>query len=294
MNDIIVAALILIVFALLSFIYYLFVWRKNLIKNTPIEIENFLIILNKKIDDQFKDTNKHIKTLEKTHEKHQKDILNRILIGTGTAEYKIKIEFQDLKNGLSKFKKDLHNKIQKNTNALGRLTQSELDIAERNKLILEKTDKCIRGDLLVQLSDIKNQLDALQEYALTNQKKIRRFEDGYDLKIQSEFVIDIINTIEYLKKQSKKLKNNDLETAIEDLNIMLENNSIYKMEINNGDSYRGQEIMAKVVSTELTENTSKDYAIKEILQDGYYIEINDTKKVIKSAEVVIYRTKEKK
>lgn len=297
MNYIIIA-LILIVFALLSFIYYLdpylFARRKKLIKNTPVEIENFLIILNKKIDGQFKDTNKYIKTLEKNHEKHQKYISNKISIGADTVEHKIKTEFQSVKNGLDKFKKDLHNKIEKNINALERLSQSGRDIAERNKLSLEKTDKCIRSNLLVQLSDMKNQLDALQEYALSNNQKIRRFEDGYDLKIQNEFVIDIINTIEYLKKQNKKSKNNDLETAIEDLNIMLENNSIYKMEINNGDSYRGQEIMVKVVSTELTENTSKDYVIKEILKDGYYIEINDIKKMVKPAEVVIYKTKEKK
>lgn len=292
MNDIIITILVLIIFALLSFIYYLFAWRKNLIENTPIGSENFLIMINKKIDDQFKNTNKCIKSLEKNHENHQKKILNRILTGTGAVEYKINVEFKKIESELNKFKKDLHDKVQKTTNALSSLKISEQEIAEKNKLSLWKTDKCVRDTLMVQILEIKNQLDALQEYALGNNQKIRRFESGYDLKIQNEFIKDIINTIEYLEKQSKKVNNNDLETAIEDLNIMLENNSIYKVELNT-DSYKGQEIMAKVASTELTNDASKNDAIKEILKDGYYIEINEMKKIIKPAEVVIYKTKEK-
>lgn len=164
------------------------------------------------------------------------------------------------------------------------------NINENNSV---KSDNSIIDDnLSTQILEIKNQLDALQKYSLENKEKIRRFEYGYDLKIQNEFVIDIINTIAYLEKQNKKSKNNDLEAAIEDLDIMLENNSIYKIELNT-DDYRGQEISAKVASTELTSDPSKHYAIKEVVKSGYYIEINETKKVIKPAEVVIYKIKEK-
>lgn len=150
----------------------------------------------------------------------------------------------------------------------------------------------IDDNLSTQILEIKNQLNALQNYSLDSKEKIKRFENGYDWKIQKEFVIDIIDTIEYLEKQNKKIRNNDLETAIEDLNVMLENNGIYKIELD-ADNYKGQEIMAKVASIELTDNTSKDYAIKEVLKDGYYIEINEKQKVIKPAEVIIYKIKEK-
>ncbi len=159
---------------------------------------------------------------------------------------------------------------------------------DENKSV--KNDSSVIDDnLLTQILEIKNQLNALQNYSLENKEKIKRFESGYDWKIQKEFVIDIINTIEYLEKQNK---NNDLEAAIEDLNIMLENNGIYKIELDTYN-YRGQEIKAKIISTELTNNQSNNYAIKEILKNGYYIEIDDKQKIIKPAEVIIYKIKGK-
>lgn len=174
---------------------------------------------------------------------------------------------------------------------LRKKTVGSLKNIDEDKFVRSKTPDIV-DELLSQILEIKNQLNALQNYSLESKEKIRRFEDGYDWKIQKEFVIDIISTIEYLEKQNKKINNNNLETAIEDLNIILENNSIYKTEIN-ADNYKGQEIMVKVSSTELTNDVSKNDAIKEILKDGYYIEINEMKKVIKPAEVVIYKIKEK-
>ena len=203
MNEIIIIILVIIVLALLSFIYYLFAWRKNLIKNAPIEIENILIILNKKIDDQFKEVNKRIENLKNKHEEHQKYILNRILSGTGGIEQRTKIAFHHLEGTINKFKKYTHNEAKKIVSDLDKLKKSEQEIAEDNKLNLQKTDKCIRDNLLTQIAEIKNQLDVLQEYTLEKNQKIRRFEDGYDLKIQNEFVIDIINTIHYLEKRYK-------------------------------------------------------------------------------------------
>lgn len=156
----------------------------------------------------------------------------------------------------------------------------------------ENNNSIINDALSTQILEIKNQLNALQNYSFENKEKIKRFENGYDWKVQKEFVVDIINSIEYLEKQNKKENNDDLSSTIEDLNIMLENNGIYKVELN-FDNYKGQEIMAKVISTELTNDASKNDAIKEILKNGYYIEINEMKKIIKPAEVLIYKTKER-
>ena len=292
MNEIIISVLVFIILSLLSFIYYLFFWRKNLIKNTSIESENILVILNKKIYDQFKHVNKQIGKLEDRQEKHQKDILSRILSGTGDVEYIINVEFAKLKTTLDKFKYDTHNKVKNITSGLKSLNQSEQQIAEDNKLNLQKTDKCIRDNLLTQISDIKNQLDALQGYTLEKNQTIRRFEDGYDLKIQEEFVIDVINTIHYLEKRYKLNPSNELDTTIEDLNIMLENNSIHKIDID-CSNYRGQEKIAKIISTEPTNDPSKNYVIEEVLKSGYYLEINDKQKIIKPAEVVVYKMEEK-
>lgn len=156
---------------------------------------------------------------------------------------------------------------------------------------VKSDNSAIDDNLLTQILEIKNQLNALQNYSFENKEKIKRFENGYDWKIQKEFVMDIINTIEYLEKQNKKIKNNDIEVAIEDLNIMLENNSIYKIELD--ADYKGQEIKAKVASIELTIDASKNYIIKKILKNGYYIEINEKDKVIKPAEIIIYKSEEK-
>lgn len=148
----------------------------------------------------------------------------------------------------------------------------------------------ISDDFLIKISEIKNQLDVLQEYSFENKEKIRRFEDGYDWKIQKEFVIDIINVIEYIEKQNNKPKNSALETSIEDLNIMLENNGIYQIEIT---ANKWQEVSAKVIRTEPTNDASRNDIIKEVLKNGYYIEIGDKQKIIRPAEVVIYKMEER-
>ena len=120
---VIIVALVFIILILLAFIYYLFVWRKNLIKNTPLEIENFFVLFNKKINDQFKDINKQIKYLKNSHETHQKDILNKMSSGTLGIEHNIKTEFKNLNAVLNKFLKDIHHKITNIISSLEVLTQ---------------------------------------------------------------------------------------------------------------------------------------------------------------------------
>ena len=99
-----------------------------------------------------------------------------------------------------------------------------------------------------------------------------------------------------MEKQNSKSNNNALEEAIEDLNIMLENNGIYKIKIEVNTNHRWQEVSAKVISTETTQDSLKNDVIKEVLKNGYCIEAieaGDKPKIIKPAEVVIYKTEEK-
>jgi molecular chaperone GrpE (heat shock protein) len=141
-----------------------------------------------------------------------------------------------------------------------------------------------------ELVEIKNHLSALQEYNLEKEKKIRRFEEGYDYKIQNEFIRDIFATLDNLQKRYFINKNEEVLEAIEDILLMLENNNILKIDIKNDIPFVGNEKIARIEKVENTDDVSKDGLIKEINRLGFYLQTSqDTQKIIRPSSVTIYK-----
>lgn len=75
-----------------------------------------------------------------------------------------------------------------------------------------------------EITELKNQLRALQDYITQKEKIIDRFTNGYDYKIQQKFIFDIINLIDFIYKKD------EYKDILDDILIMLENNSILIIE----------------------------------------------------------------
>ncbi len=188
---------------------------------------------------------------------------------------------------------------------------------DKNILILNKKIESSNSNT----SEIKAQMQAVQELAEEKGAKLRRYEDGYDLKILSTFLKDIFNIREELneknekvsteidefltinkdenieevekEKQTKRFKNNmnDLvQESLDDLSNMLGNNNVLKYEIKKGDVYAGKELEAKIIETIPTDDENLDGTIAEIKSDGFYIETSEnTKKQIITTKVKTYK-----
>jgi Uri superfamily endonuclease len=140
---------------------------------------------------------------------------------------------------------------------------------------------------------IHDQLDAIQQYSLDKDNKIRRFEYGYDYKIYDRFIKDIFFMLDSLEKSYANSQNMAILDTINDIKVMLDNNGIYNIDIKPDSIYIGQESIASVDGVDVTDDALKDGLVKEVIKKGFYLYVGERKKIIKPASVIIYKLNKK-
>lgn len=148
----------------------------------------------------------------------------------------------------------------------------------------------LKHDFNQMLSSMRSELQAVKEIAIEKEAKIRRYEDGYDQKNIKSFIKEIIRVVDFAK--SERNIDDKVEIILEDLEILLENEGIEKIDVHIKDKYKGLEKEVKVISTIDTDNLAEDKTIHSIKKEGYFLELSEgNNKLIRPTEVVIYKYK---
>ena len=138
------------------------------------------------------------------------------------------------------------------------------------------------------LSGMKSELEAVKNIALEKEVKIQRYEEGYDQKNIKNFLGDLLRITDFAN--SSKEVTEEMGEIYEDLEFLLEDAGVEKINFNIGDSYDGSAKVVKIIETLATEDIDKDNTVAEIRKSGYFIEIAEGQmKVIRPVEVVLYR-----
>lgn len=138
------------------------------------------------------------------------------------------------------------------------------------------------------LSGMKSELEAVKNIALEKEVKIQRYEEGYDQKNIKNFLGDLLRITDYAN--SNKEIADSMNEIYEDLELLLEDVGVEKINFNIGDSYDGNAKVVKIIDTLQTEDITQDNTVAKIIKNGYFIQIADEQiKVIRPVEVVLYR-----
>lgn len=138
------------------------------------------------------------------------------------------------------------------------------------------------------LSGMKSELEAVKNIALEKEVKIQRYEEGYDQKNIKNFLGDLLRITDYAN--SNKETTDSMNEIYEDLELLLEDVGVEKINFNIGDSYDGNAKVVKIIDTLQTEDITQDNTVAKIIKNGYFIQIADEQiKVIRPVEVVLYR-----
>lgn len=141
-----------------------------------------------------------------------------------------------------------------------------------------------------ELQGMKEHIGSIQELSLEKEKKIRRYESGYDQANIKNFTKGLFRILETIKEEQAKENSDSLSEIQEDILILLENNGIEKIDIELGKNYKEYSKVAKVIRTEMTTDSLKDSTVKEIKKDGYITQIDEsTIKIHIPAEVIVYK-----
>ncbi len=265
-STILLGLLIIMLILQTGAIYLLLIRKRFKITNesTIDDIGSFLSQLDEEVSMGSKLTDQHLKkfvTELKGHEQKRQDMLLQV-------NQKIEEVTKQLQDETSESKKEIRK------------------IIEHLNIILKENLEDISSNIQLMQNEVK-ETTAL---ALAKEEKIRRYEDGYDQKNIKRFNKGYFRILESIRQERQKNDSETLEELQEDLLLLLDDNGIERVEINEGDSYEGLSKFAKVIETVETDDSAKDYIIKEIRKDGYFIQVDDDmKRVIQSAEVIVYK-----
>ena len=292
-----VGALVVIIIAMIGVIYFLIIRRKYTIKNVPEDLNNYLQSLGENINEHNGNTVNSLEKFDSRIQEYTKSTTDGLSQYGNRMISTIDNHTKQSSNDLSEYGNKITTKLDKYINATAdELSQYGDRITSNianNELTLTKTVGTLKnniGNMNEELVEIKNQLNALQQYTIEKDKKIRRFEDGYDAKIQNKFIKEIIDVIEFMRKQNLKEPNDVIDESIEDLLLMLDSNGVHTLKIEVNENYAGNENIAKVERVEMTDNPELDNKVKIMTKYGYFLSIDeDTQKVIKPASVIVYK-----
>ncbi|MDD3342135.1 MAG: hypothetical protein PHR87_01000 [Sulfurospirillaceae bacterium] len=167
-------------------------------------------------------------------------------------------------------------------NFISRLDEHNSDL-QKTRQGLDKFVSIIQKEL----KSMDEHIGSIQDLTLQKEEKIRRFEDGYDNKIITQFTKELFNILEFIKKERKINDFASLKEIEEDLLLLLENNGIYKTNIQENDHYEEYIKLAKIVGSHITDSEQLNASIKEVVREGYYIELDKNKRALKIAEVIV-------
>jgi len=146
------------------------------------------------------------------------------------------------------------------------------------------------------LGEIKNDIDSINkkisyfyQYLDEKEKKIKRYEDGYDQKITKNFHGYIFKIIDYILEQEQT---EELSFILDELMDMLYDNGIKVLEIQLKKPFKPNEVKIRKIA--LTDNKALHKTVAKIIRQGYYVQITDEqKKILRQAEIYAYKFEDK-
>jgi len=145
------------------------------------------------------------------------------------------------------------------------------------------------------IKELMQQVSAIREYALGQQDRIKKLQDGYDWSIIKSFGLKIIRCIDNLEDRIEQFRNDsvdtaDLEEVKDELIFSLESSGIeqYKLEIDS--DYNGQEKIAEAVKEKVgAPEPELKGKIAHLVKPGYRHFIDDENfKVVRTARVRLF------
>ncbi len=265
-NMVIIILLIIMVIVQAGAVYLLLVRKRFNItsESATQDIERFLNSLDEEVAERGMLTQKHLQTFSKElqmHEEKRKEMLAQV----------------------NKNIEDVVSQVQ--TDTVSGQQEIKKIVALLNEMLKTHLD-----DVSNKIGIMKEEVKAVKELTQEKDKKIRRYEEGYDQKNIKQFMDELFKTIDYIRKERVSNDSDSLEEIEEDLLLLLEKNGIQLIEMHVGDSYEGQLKFAKVIGTEETDDESKNTIIKEVNKNGYFVQIDENNtRVLRPAEVVVYK-----
>ncbi len=145
------------------------------------------------------------------------------------------------------------------------------------------------------IKDLTHQVSAIRDYAISQQDRMKKLQDGYDWNIIKTFGLKVIRSIDNLDDRIEQFKNismgtEDLEEIRDELIFALESSGIEQYEPEIDSDYSGQEKIAEAVrERQVTEKKEMKGKIAAVVKPGYRHFIDeDNFKVVRAARVKLY------
>ena len=267
MDNIIVVSLLALLVVLQAIgIYLLFMRKRFKIRSDTAtqDIEKFLNSLDEEMSERSYTTEKHLQMFT--------DALKKYEYSTTNLMYEVKTNNIELINKIVQDVTTSQNEMKKIISVLNEMLKSHLEDVSNN------------------IRTMKAEVNAVKELTLLKEDKIRRYEEGYDQKVIKNFRQEFFKILHYIEMEKMKDDSKALAEVFVDLELLLEDVGIEKINIDVGQKYDENAKMAAIKETIPTDSIEKDGIIAEVLRDGYYIQIADGNiKVLRPSEIVTYK-----
>ncbi|MHC4705505.1 MAG: nucleotide exchange factor GrpE [Planctomycetota bacterium] len=145
------------------------------------------------------------------------------------------------------------------------------------------------------LAELIQEVSAIREYALQQQGRMEKLQDGYDWNIIRTFCLRIIRCIDNLENRIARLSGNNgesigLEEVRDELLFALESSGVERFEPEVNSNYRGQERKAEAVrDKQKCDDPKLKGKVAEIIRPGYQHVIDEENiKVVRTAQVRLF------
>ena len=145
------------------------------------------------------------------------------------------------------------------------------------------------------LEELTQQVSAIREYALQQQGRMEKLQDGYDWNIIRTFCLRIIRCIDNLETRITGLSEGDVETAKlkevrDELIFALESSGIERFEPEIKSDYHGQERRAEAVrEKQQCDDPQLKGKVAKVTRPGYqYVIDEENVKVVRTAQVELF------
>ena len=139
------------------------------------------------------------------------------------------------------------------------------------------------------------QVSAIRDYALNQQERIKRLQEGYDWNIIKNFSLRVIRCIDNINERIEDLESEGLDATVleeikEELIFGLESGGIEQYQPQLDSDYSGQERVAEAVpEREACDSEDQRGKIARVMRPGYRHFIDDEHfKVVRAARVKLY------
>lgn len=145
------------------------------------------------------------------------------------------------------------------------------------------------------IKELVQQVSAIREYALSQQDRINKLQDGYDWGIIKSFGLKVIRCIDNLENRMEWLTKDGIETTgleevSDELIFALESSGIEQYEPEVDSDYSGQEKVAEAVKEKAhAQGPELKGKVAEVIRPGYRHFIDDKNfKVVRTARVKLF------